>query len=367
MVAGLLLAAALVAGGVLLVPRLPGRSTTATTGASAATAAVAGQAVLLRLVERERAPVVVVVAPESKRSAVLGLPGDTLLQGDKGFDQLDDLLASQGIAGTAAPIDAVVGLRPGAVAAVSWADLRSALVAAGVTTTYADSLAAGGAAMGDQAAQAVAALAATLDTEKGKAALAALALSGDAPALRTALGKLSSGVKVVAGLPGREVEGTGFTYYEPDTSAVKTLLGGEQPASVVSVEVENGSGVVGVAERAVVAIRPLGFTMLPVKNADDFPDVQITQVLAGPASLGEADRVRAAIGAGKVIRQDTLPPGRLVVIVGSDLTVAVINAAAATSTTTATGAAGSVRPTSGGGATATTAATGAGATTAGTN
>ena len=208
------------------------------------------------------------------------------------------------------------------MAAASWADVRAALVAAGVTQTYAAGLGAGGTATAEAGAQALAALAATLQTDKGRAALAALALTGDAEVVRAALRTMGAGAKVVAGLPGREVEGTGFTYYEADTRAVRELLGEKEAAGGgVSVEVRNGSGAVDVAERAVVAIRPLGFSLLPIKNADDFPDVQITQVLAGPASLEDADRVRSAIGAGKVIKQDSLPPGQVVVIVGSDLTL----------------------------------------------
>ena len=345
MVVALLVVAALIMGGVLLVPRFFTDSPASATTTLPTTAAGSGQAVLVRLVEGERAPVVVIVAPDSHPSAIIGLPGETLLQGDKGFEQLDDLLVSQGIQGAAAPTEAVVGLRPGAVAAASWADVRAALAAAGVTQTYPASLAAGGTAMGEQGARALAALAATLSTDKGKAALAALALTGDGEALRAALGKVAARAGVVAGLPGRAVEGTGFTYYEADTSAVKVLLGGKKPASVVSVEVRNGSGAVGVAERAVAAIRPLGYAMLPIKNADDFPDVQITQVLAGPASLADADRVRGAIGAGKVIKQDSLPPGQVVVIVGSDLTVALIDKAAATSTTTTTATSMGAAPT----------------------
>ena len=336
LVVGLVAVCALVVGGVLLAPRLFSGSSSTVTTAPAPVASAMGGVVLLRLVEGQNAPVVVMVAPDNDPGAIVGLPGDTLVQGDKGFEQLDDLLVSQGIAGTSGPTEAIVGLRPGAAAAASWVDVRAALVAAGVTQTYDASLGAGGTATAEEGAQALAALAATLQTDKGRAALAALPLTGDGEVVRTALRTIGAGVKVVAGLPGREVEGTGFTYYEADARAVRELLGEKEATSGVSVEVQNGSGAVDVAERAVAVIRPRGFTMLPIRNADDFPDVQITQVLAGAASLEAADQVRAAIGAGKVIRQDSLGPGQVVVIVGSDLTLAALEKAAATSTTTTT-------------------------------
>jgi hypothetical protein len=89
----------------------------------------------------------------------------------------------------------------------------------------------------------------------------------------------------------------------------------------VSVEVQNGSGVVGVAQKISDLIAPLGYTLLPPKNAEGFPDVAVTQLFAASDAVGQADRLRGLLGLGTVVEQDTLPPGMVIIVVGKDLDV----------------------------------------------
>jgi hypothetical protein len=131
------------------------------------------------------------------------------------------------------------------------------------------------------------------------------------------LWSLSGEVRQADLLPGRIVQGTGFAYYEPDLRALRARVTGGKGA--VEVEVQNGSGVVGVTEAVAAALQPSGYELLPVRNAEDFPDVPKTRVFAAPDVLSEGERVRDALGVGQVVPGDDLPPGRIVVIVGHDL------------------------------------------------
>ncbi len=146
-------------------------------------------------------------------------------------------------------------------------------------------------------------------------------VAGGEESARAALRSLDVRTALTSAIPGRPVEGSGFSYFEPDVPGLQTMLGGEAPESAVSVEVQNGSGVVGAAQKISEAIAPLGYTVLPPKNAEGFPDVQATQLLAAPDVLAEANRLRGLLGQGTVVQQDALPAGRVIIVVGKDLDV----------------------------------------------
>ncbi len=76
------------------------------------------------------------------------------------------------------------------------------------------------------------------------------------------------------------------------------------------------------AEAATEVISILGLTMLEPKNAEQFPDVASTQILAAPDAVAQAERVRTLLKVGKVVEQKDLPAGRIVVIIGKDLAAA---------------------------------------------
>ncbi|MCL5942875.1 MAG: LytR C-terminal domain-containing protein [Actinobacteria bacterium] len=291
-----------------------GRSSPTTTGQLAAGPVEAG---LVRVNDAGGERVIVLVAPRSTPPLVLALPPDTLIQGSSGFGRLDKVLA-ENTAAAAAGIEALTGARPAAVARVLWADLRAA-AAEGSAETWPARLPDDRVEAGRVAARAVAALAA--GAQKGKA-LDALPVEGDSEALRTVLRQPAVGTGVVGVLPGRLVEGQGFTYYEPDPTKVEELLGGAPPARAVSVEVQNGSGVVGIAQKVAQTLEPLGYTFLPPKNADAFPDVESTRIFAAADVLAEADRIRGLLGKGTVVKQESLPAHRIIVVVGKDLTLA---------------------------------------------
>jgi hypothetical protein len=83
--------------------------------------------------------------------------------------------------------------------------------------------------------------------------------------------------------------------------------------------VQNGSGMVGIAEKVTDVIARMGYTMLPPKNAAGFPDVAATSIFAAPDALADAGRLRGVLKRGTVVKQETLPAGRIVVLVGKDL------------------------------------------------
>lgn len=121
-------------------------------------------------------------------------------------------------------------------------------------------------------------------------------------------------------LPGKAVEGLDFAYFEPDVAMAKILLGGKSSNPAISLEVQNGSGLAGGAEKAIELLKPLGYTELPVRNADGFPDVQATRIIASSDTGAEALQVQTLLGVGTVEEDAGQAPGHIVVIVGKDFT-----------------------------------------------
>jgi len=286
--------------------------------------------VLVRVLEGEKGAALVLLQADDVSAVVLGMPANTLIQGPKGFEPLDDLLTAQGLQAVGGGLQAVVGAKPGAVATVSWEGLRTALPDA--AKEWPAQLAGEGAEAGGVAAAALNALAQKAAVDR--TVLDRVTLAGEgAAAAQEVLARLGAGAKVVEGLPGRAVEGVGFAYFEPDVAGAQALLGGSPAEKSISVEVQNGSGVVGIAQAVSDLVAPLGYTMLPARNADRFPDVETTQLLSAQGSLTQAERLRRLLGAGQVVRQDDLPPDRLVVITGKDLTLESLERAGPPATT----------------------------------
>ena len=275
-------------------------------------------AVLLRVTDVGGEHVVALLDPARTPSFILTFPPDTLIQASSGFEPLASLLDESDLQAATSGIEALTGSRPTALARVVWADLLAA-VAGDTADTLPAQVPGDRAETGRVVARAVAALAA--NAGGGGDAIASLPLEGDGEIVRSALEAFSSAVGVAEVLPGRVVEGTGFTYYEPDSAATQSLLGGAPAEQAVSVEVQNGSGTVGIAQKVSEAIEPLGYTLLPPKNADAFPNVETTQIFAASGVLAEADRIRGVLGTGTVVKQDDLPAQRIVLVVGKDLSM----------------------------------------------
>ena len=211
----------------------------------------------------------------------------------------------------------MLGAKVSGVAVVEWTELLRVLSQAGVGgsrpgTLGSDSTAA------SQAIDAVGALASSTGTAAGRSAVQGMVLKGDTAALDVTLKALGSGGWSQVTPPGKDVEGLDFAYFEPDVAVAKTLLEGKSSGAAISLEVQNGSGLVAGAEKAAEVLKPLGYTLLPVKNADGFPDVQTTRIIASSDTAVEAARVRTLLGVGTVEQDATQPVGHVVVIVGKD-------------------------------------------------
>jgi hypothetical protein len=284
------------------------------------------ETVLLRVVQDGETVVAAVVSAGAEPSLLMGLPGDVLIRASSGFAPLHTFLDASddeeaNFESAAEGIEAILGVKPVSNAEVQWSDLRDLALQTEAGAGSPEALAYGDA---SAAAAVVIALEAVLDPdgeEKGEVSLDDLSFTGDRDVVRDSLRGLGPGAKVAGALPGRQVEGLGFAYYEPDLAAIRAMLGGKSPESAVSVEVQNGSGVVGAAQKISDAIAPLGYTLLPPKNAEGFPDVATTQLFAAPDAVAQADRLRGILGLGTVVEQESLAPGTVVIVVGKDLDV----------------------------------------------
>lgn len=316
------LTAAVIAGAVawLVLHRDESISSGSATSTSTTVAAGGGDTYVLRVIGTGGiAAADVLISAGRRPTMVLGFPAATLVQGSAGFEPLDELLRKRDPAAGLDGLEQLVNTRPGGVAEVTWTALRTALGSAGFADDWPESLGTAQPKAAETVARALAAIAAASTADAGGKALDNLPLAGAVAGVRRSLRALAAGPEVVAALPGKTVEGRDFIYYEPDTAALRRLLGSTPPEKAISVEVQNGSGMVGIAQKVMEVIAPMGYTMLPAKNAAGFPDVAATRIFAAPDALAEADRLRGVLKHGTVVKQETLPPGRIVVVVGKDL------------------------------------------------
>jgi hypothetical protein len=284
------------------------------------------EVVLIRVLDEGETRVAAVVSADPEPSILFGLPGDVLIRAQSGFAPLYSFLDAPedqdiDLESALEGIEAIVGVRPTAIAEVEWSDLREAALKTEAGAGAPETLEFGDAISAAAVADAFKAVLGAEGDATVDVSLDDLSFRGDHDAARTALSALPPGPAVSGALPGRPIEGIGFAYYEPDVTATKAMLGGKSPESAVSVEVQNGSGAVGAAQKISDLIAPLGYTLLPPKNAEGFPDVATTQLFAAPDAVGQADRLRGILGLGTVVEQDSLPPGMVVIVVGQDLDV----------------------------------------------
>ena len=183
------------------------------------------------------------------------------------------------------------------MAEVTWAALRTALVAAGVSGDWPESLGTAQPKAAETVARALAASPRRARPTPAGRRWTTFRWSGRSRAFGDRLRALAAGPEVVAALPGKTVKGSDFVYYEPDAVALGRLLGATPPEKAISVEVQNGSGTVDIAQKVIEVIAPMGYTMLPAKNADGFPDVAATRIFAAPDALADADRLRERVEA----------------------------------------------------------------------
>jgi hypothetical protein len=275
------------------------------------------------IIEQDGAvPFVVLLHLQDKTGVALAMPGITLLKtGMQGFETVAALHVSGQDEALGVALSEAFAARVDAMASVQWAELRGAMVTAGVSNVppMALTVEQGGS---EQVAAAVLALVGGGGSGSAAAAWEALALEGDASAFRAEVNDLVSAVSAsewtAAELSGNLVKQTAYEYLEPDVKEAKALLSGTFGKLAITLQVQNGSGVVGIAEQAGELLAPLGYTMLPAGNSDDFPDVEQTRIMIALDAGAEGERVRALLGVGIVRQDEALETGHIVVVVGKD-------------------------------------------------
>jgi hypothetical protein len=295
----------------------------AETTLSTASAGTVGGSALLVIEQDGTVPALALFVPNSQRNVALAMPGTTLVKTATGFKTLGELHASDEDEALASALGEMLGEDVGAVAAVQWSHLVAAMSQTGSAAPPPAKLEAtrDGAAL---AVDAVLVLVGARDTSGGATIWDQMELTGDAAAFRKAMNtmalSISGGAWSQAVLPGKPVEGLGFTYFEPDVEGTKALLAGESRGAALTLEVQNGSGVLGASERAAQLLEPLGYALLPFRNSPDFPDVKQTRIVAAPDDAAEAGHVGELLGVGKVEQDPSLDPGHIIVVVGADFT-----------------------------------------------
>jgi len=318
----------------LILPGLRSVERGATTPDTTAVAGTEAMSALLRLqgVEGETAFLLLQVA---KEGLIVALPAHTLVQGEEGLRPLHMLLAESGFGSAAAALDKLLGIAPEILISADTQVIEDTLEAVGRPLTGVTSPGAaetGGAAeetveSGGEPTMAAArgalvlgeALVAAVGDPQAERTVKSMMVEGQVEALLPILVALKAGGYAAGELPGAHVRGVEFEYYEPDLAAVAAVLGRPAAAVGVTVEVQNGSGLIGAAEEVSALLAPLGFRLLPVRNAEQFPNVEHTQLLTAPDVAAQAGRIRDLLERGTVVQRDDLPGGRIVVIVGKDV------------------------------------------------
>ena len=118
-------------------------------------------------------------------------------------------------------------------------------------------------------------------------------------------------------VPTKTVAGTTIVTAQPEFDALmKVTLGIAMPVPVI---VENGSGRPGIGEAVARRILPAGFRVVISENAPTFGVVATTITANGRDNVGQARRLRHALGVGRV-RLSRVPSGigDITVVVGRD-------------------------------------------------
>jgi len=286
---------------------------------------------LLVIQQQENVPAVVLLHPQSRGGVVIAFPGITLLKTSAGFKTMADIHASGESGLLEEALSEALGVPVGEPATAEWADLRAgvaSLAAPGTTSELPPAVlgvAPGEADLVAQAqvvAQAVLLLCGAIDSEDGAAFWGELELGGDGVGLvdlvAAEASSTSTGTWTAMAAAGQVREGKGFAYVEPDVRMVKAALEGPTETDAVTLELQNGSGAIGVTEGAGALLEALGFSLLPYSNAEDFPDVVQTRITFAPDAAAAAERVRDVLAVGEMSEDETLQSGRVVVVLGKD-------------------------------------------------
>jgi hypothetical protein len=204
-------------------------STAETTLSTAVPAEPVARSALLVIEQEETVPALVLLLPQDQAGTALGLPGTMLIKTATGFKTLAELHGARQDEALTSALTEVLGASVGTVASVQWEKLVAALSQTGSAGSPSAEI---GATEEDvaMAAGAVMTFAAGSGSSNGATAWDQIELGGDASGFRDSVAamapSISAGSWTQAVLPGKLVEGVGFTYFEPDVEQVKALLAG---------------------------------------------------------------------------------------------------------------------------------------------
>ena len=271
---------------------------------------------LLVVEQGETPPVMVLLQSRSAGGVVLAIPGITLLKVGDSFQLVSALAGSNQKSLLISALGDAFGAQVGSVTSVPWAGLRATMVEAGLKELPPNTLTSDEGVVTQVAA-------AVLELLRGKDAGSAsrwekLPLSGDSSEFRAAVANFAAadGNWISAAVAGVQADGSSFL--DPRADVVKALLASAPGDAAVTVEVQNGSGVIGITELAVRQLKPLGYAVSSTGNSDDFPGVEQTRIEVFPGDTETGSRVRAFLGTGTVTENDKVRPGHVVIVVGKD-------------------------------------------------
>jgi hypothetical protein len=196
-------------------------STAETTLSTTVPAEPVAKSALLVIEQEKTVPALVLLLSRDQAGIALALPGTMLIKTATGFKTLAELHLSGQDESLSSALTEMLGVSAGPIASVEWGLLAAAVTYGGAP---ASSTSADGGITGNDAAMA----AGVVMTFAGR--WDQMELGGNASGFRAALAamapSISAGSWTQAMLPGKLVEGVGFTYFEPDVEQVKALLAG---------------------------------------------------------------------------------------------------------------------------------------------
>lgn len=245
--------------------------------------------------------------------AMLVVPAITLLLNGDRFATAADIYAAEGGSQLAAVLAGQLGVTVTSTARVSWAALDDAFTSSGVSGPPVALGEPAGAAALSEALRSV-----TSEDEEPRLAGLWEALDLDAD-FREVLRAPGAGIRwSVAAVRGEIEQGDGFTYLEPNLSAARALLAASGDDGVITVELQNGSGNLGVVEAAAAQLQPLGFRLSTGGNSEDFPNAAQTRIVFSQGRASAAARIQALLGVGATSEDSSLKSDQIVVVLGKD-------------------------------------------------
>jgi hypothetical protein len=276
---------------------------------------------LLLIEEDDAISVAMLLQPGDKAGVVLSIPGVALLESDGVFKTVGDVYQSERIGGVGERLSIALATPIGPIVTVAWPDLRAAMTAAGVGGVPEGELTSSQEAA-RLAAEALRTFVATAVSDQGAGLWDGLKLGGDKKGFVGAVVIDARSMAATAweamAVSGTVYQGEGFAYLEADFAEARKLLGALAGVTKVSVEVKDGAGVTGAAERAGNLLETAGYALVPMGYAEGFPAIEQTQIAVAPGMLGQAEAVRELLGVGTVVEDATLEAGHVVVTLGSD-------------------------------------------------